>query len=160
MKILHGFSQKEPMHTLCTSYGLEPVHVPFLEHEGLTFDEPKEIPDVVLVSSARTIQYWGVWGQWIRTHNILVIAISKKTQRALYDEGISSLCAQGTGSLLVKMLDEIHCSSFVHIGAAELSSKLQLALMDQNRPYSRIPVYLSRPNPDFTVAEDVMLGCV
>ena len=94
MKILHGFSEKEPMHSLLCASGLEPVHVPFLEHEGLHIQKPTDIPEVILVSSARTIQYWGAWGEWIRQHSIRVVAISSKTHQALEAEGIPSYCAK------------------------------------------------------------------
>lgn len=160
MKVQHGFSQKEPMHSLLQSHKLEPVHVPFLEHEGLNVAHPTVIPQAVLVSSARTVQYWGEWGRWIRRHSILVIAISKKTQLALEQRGIQSRCARGTGEHLVGMLDETDCSSFVHIGALEPSSNLQNSLRNQSKPYSRIPVYSSRPCSTFSVGEGVVLGCL
>ena len=160
MKIQHGFTKKEPMHSLFLSHGVEAVHIPFLEHQGLDVTEPTKVPEVVLISSARTIQYWGVWGQWIRTYKIPVLAISTKTQVALQNEGIPSLCSRGTGDQLVKMLDEVNCSSFVHIGAAELSSRLASALRVQHRVYDRIPVYKSWKNPDFFVGDGVVLGCL
>ena len=160
MKILHGFSEKEPMHSLLRASGLEPVHVPFLEHEGVHIQKPKAIPEVVLVSSARTIRYWGAWGEWIRQHAIRVVAISSKTQQALEAEGIPSYCAKGTGDQLVRMLDMMDCASFVHIGAQELSSKLDASLLAQQRPYIRVPVYRSYPNPHFDVGVDVVLGCL
>ena len=160
MKILHGFSQKEPMHSLLKIHGMDPVHVSFLEHEGLDVPEPNTIPEIVLVSSARTVRFWRSWGDWIRMHAIPVIAISMKTQNALEEQGISSICAKGTGDQLVSMLNTMECTSFIHIGAQELSSKLNEALLSQKRAYTRIPVYRSYPNPQFRVEADVALGCL
>ena len=139
---------------------MDPVHVPFLEHEGLDVMEPKDIPEVILVSSARTISFWGAWGEWIRLHAIPVVAISTKTQHALEELGIPSICAKGTGDRLVSMLDTTEYTSFIHIGAQELSSKLNEALLSQKKVYTRIPVYRSYPNPKFTVETDVALGCL
>lgn len=158
--VQHGFSQKEPMHSLFLSHGLTPVHVPFLEHRGLFVEVPDRIPEIVLVSSARTIQFWDGWSQWILKHNVPVIAISKKTQRALSLEGITSFCAKGTGDKLVEMLNTMNHQSFVHIGAAELSSTLQAALESQTKDFVRIPVYRSQQHSEFTVAHDVSLGCL
>lgn len=158
--VQHGFSEQEPMHTLLRMQGVEPIHAPFLEHEALEVERPSVIPEVILVSSARTVSYWGAWGSWIRNHRIPVVSISQKTQQRLMKEGISSLCAQGTGDRLIEMLDTLPYSSFFHIGAWALSSKLEAAFQNQERPYHTIPVYRSKKHRDFFVHEDVVLGCL
>jgi uroporphyrinogen-III synthase len=148
------------MHSLFEKHGLSSVHVPFLEHEGLEIQPPETIPEVILVSSARTLLYWGEWSAWIRNHQIPVISISKKTKARLQEEGIVSHCAQGTGDRLVEMLQRYSYRSFCHIGALELSSKLESSFRLQTRPYQRIPVYRSQVNDSFYVSEGVDLGCL
>lgn len=161
IRVLHGFAEQEPMHGLLQENGFIPVHRPFFSHESLSVCLPKVPPELVLISSARTVDYWGEWGHYIQTHGIPVLAIASKTHKKLRQVGIEADMASGSGEGLVALLDTKSCSSFVHLGAERISSTLQKALEDQQRPYLRISVYRSTVLPHlegFRLLVDV--GCV
>jgi uroporphyrinogen-III synthase len=160
-RILHGFLEKEPMHSLLFADGVEPIHRPFLEHEAISFSMPTNPPEVVLVSSARTVDYWGGWGSYLKEKRIPVLSISSKTRERLRTEGIESLSGTGTGDGLVALLEEIDCSSFVHIGAEETSRRLNAALSSQRKSYKRVAVYRSAMSRSFFCEEGSLdLGCL
>ena len=160
LRILHGFSEKEPMHSLIRKNGGIPYHRPFLTHIPLEFSIPSFIPKAILISSARTILYWGEWYDLIVSHRIAVYSIGQKTQAKLAAIGIKGILAGGTGDSLVSRVEADGNSSFVHIGAMTISKNLQAAFDNCSIPFAREMVYKSAAHPHFSVPENIDIGCL
>ena len=148
------------MHSLILQGGGEPYHVPFLAHSRVPFSLPANVPDAVVVSSARTLQYWDGCRDFILKHDIPVYAIGKKTSQRLLDVGIQALLADGSGDSLIQKVVQDRVSSFVHIGAEQVSKNLHEALMSSVVPFTRIIVYKSTAHPAFCVPSNIDVGCL
>jgi|GEM_PF-5171856 len=158
--ILHGFSEKEPMHSLLIKGGSRPIHRPFLLHTAMEFFVPVEIPEAIVISSARTLEYWGEWRDFIQKHGVKVYAIGPKTSKKLLQSGIHAVVAEGSGLSVMKRVQQDRVSSFLHIGAETISKTLSNAMKEVNIPYSRVVVYKSIAHPQFEIPKEVDRGCL
>ncbi|MEC7985669.1 MAG: uroporphyrinogen-III synthase [Myxococcota bacterium] len=145
MRILNTCAYPEPFKSICENAGLESVHVPFIQHRAIVSKHPEAVPELVLISSARTAQYVENLREWVRESP--VHAIGESTARSLLDIGVQvHFVANGSGRSLVESVNRVSCSSFWHVGAEILSSPLERSLRHQKRPFFRWKVYTSFAN--------------
>ncbi len=148
MRILHTCVEPSPFDEIFSQAGFASVHLSFLQHKSLGNPCPSSSPELVLISSARTVEHARGLREWVRGET-KVLAIGRKTAKALCKAQIDvAHVAEGTGPSLVNAIRLFPCESFWHVGAQELSQPLEQALKNQSKTYRRWKVYSSGPIPE------------
>jgi uroporphyrinogen-III synthase len=155
-QILITQERSKPISDILVSHGVPYIHIPIFSYRGLKDQDQTPLPNIVLVTSARTFQYCSNTEFWA---NKKVYVIGQKTAEAARQYGV---CPEFVGqlggrALVEKAQKDNPDRTLLHIGGRALAEPVKKALAQV--PHVRRIVYEQIRNPrilDLKVAPTVV----